>query len=236
MGEDSTFDTGLLRMAGIAGILAGSLILLFALTADGRGLLFYGPIVEGASVEPWMRKVQASPALSRCIMALPILGFSCMLVVIGVLRSYIREESWQKTLAVAGYGIGVPVAVVAFTLQLGLMNQVVLIHARRPQLSEPMELVAGVFLFVFHIVNHFVGPFFIIVLGSSMMAWAALRSSVLPRWICGWLMTCGVMLFASFWHPLVPALEVLGFFAPLHMAGYIALGVILLGRGRSSAR
>jgi hypothetical protein len=72
--------------------------------------------------------------------------------------------------------------------------------------------------------------FFVIVLGTAMMAWAALRSAVVPRWICFWLMTCGVLVFLSLWNPLVPALGIFGIFAPLQMLGYVMPGVSLLRR------
>jgi hypothetical protein len=213
MSPDASFDKGLLRMAGIAGVLGGLLILLFAIVADSNGVFFYNAVFTGASVDPWMQNVLASPRLSRAIMALPALGFSCMFVVIGVLYRYIRPDSWQKTLAVIGYAIGVPVAVVTFMLQLSLMNQVLLVHANRPELAASLDLIAGLQLHFFHVVNHFVGPFFIIVVGTMMMAWAGLRSGDLPRWICGWLILCGAMVFISFLAPLVPVLSVLGIFA-----------------------
>ena len=192
MSQTEKFDRGLLRMGGIAAILAGSLILFAFVVAESNGVMFFSSVYEGGSAEPWMKMVLASPSLSQGIMVLPALGFSCMLLVMGVMRQVIEEGSWQKTLATAGYGIGVPVAVIAFTLQLSLMNEVLLVGARRPELSSSLELVASVFLYAFHVVNHYVGPFLIIVMGTGMMAWAALRSAVLPRWLCIWLMTCAV--------------------------------------------
>jgi hypothetical protein len=230
MSQAPSFDKGQLRMAGIAGILGGILILLFAVVGESHGVFFYDAVFDGASVEPWMRNVVAGGSLSKGIMALPALGFACQFIVIGVLRRYIAEDSWQKTLAVTGYSIGVPVAVAAFLLQLSLMNQVLLVHANRPALSPALELVASLHLHYFHVVNHFVGPFFIMILGTAMIAWAARRSGVLPGWICGWLIGCGVMLFISLFSPLVPALGALGLFAPLHMLGFVVLGVILLRR------
>ncbi|MEZ6017880.1 MAG: DUF4386 family protein, partial [Planctomycetota bacterium] len=192
----SVATRGLLRLAGIAALLAGALVLCFAILADGHGLLFDAAVYEGASTETWRQAVVAAPRLSKVIMLLPALGFSCMLLLVHALRRCLQQDSWQLTLALVGYGIGVPVAVFAFTVQLALMNEVLLIHAYRPEASAALEATAGVLQLLFHLVNQFVGPFFVIVLGTSMMAWAVLRARLVPRWICLWLMTCGAMVCA----------------------------------------
>ena len=219
-------------MAGIASLLSGAFVLSFAILADSNGLLFDTGVYEGTSARNWMQAVVAAPNLSKVLMVLPALGFSCMLLLVHALRHCIQQESWQLTLAFAGYSIGVPVAVVAFTVQLTLMNEVLLIHAHSPESLSALESTAEVLQLLFHVINRFVGPFFVIVLGTAMMAWAALRASFLPRWVCRWLMTCGLMVFASLWSPLLPALGILGIFAPLHMLGLIVLGLVLLRSSR----
>ncbi len=217
-------------MAGISGILVGLFILTFALVAGSNGIFFYNEVFEGASVEPWVQNVQASPLLSKFIMILPVFGFSCILILAVALFKYVQENSWQKNLSLAGYVIGVPLTVGVFIAQLSLMNEVLLISGKSTDVSAQLQLVASVQLYFFHAVNHLFGPFFVIVLGTPMMAWAALKESVLPQWICYWLITCGVMVFISFFGFMIPALGVAGIGAPLHMLGLLMLGVLLLRR------
>jgi len=224
------FNKNLLRMAGIAGILVGVLILTFAIVSDLNKIFFYDAIYRGGSVDPWLQNVLASPSLSRFITVLPVLGFSCMLIVTIVLYQYIPENSWQKNLALTGHAIGVPVAVGSFIAQLSLMNEALLLYGKSAEMDVQFQLITSVRLHFFHVVNHIFGPFFIIILGTTMMAWAALKASVLPRWICIWLITCGVMMFISFFGFLIPVLRLVDIGAPLHMLGCSMLGLILLRR------
>lgn len=220
----------LLLMGGIAGILAGLIILTFAIVADSSGIFFYNEIFEGASSEPWMQNVQASASLSKFIMIMPAIGFSCILIVAFVLFKYIEENSWQKILSLAGYIIGVPMAVAMFVAQLSTMHKVLLFYGKSSEVTAQLQLVTSLQLYHFHVVNHFFGPFFVIVLGTTMMAWAALEEGALPKWICYWFIACGIMIFISFFGPLIPVLGVAGIGAPLHMLGFLMLGVILLRR------
>jgi hypothetical protein len=217
-------------MAGIAGILAGAFILAFAILADGHGLFLFNGVLEGASIEPWIQNVLANPSLSRFIMVLPALGFSCIFVVAIVLYQQIGESSWQKNLALVGYAIGVPVVVSTFLAHLSLMNEVLLLFGSSAATDAHIQTITAVRLHSFSLINHIFGPFFIIIVGTSMMAWAALKAKALPSWICVWLMTCGALLSISIVGFLVPALRLAALGAPLHMVGFVMLGVILLRR------
>jgi len=228
MNQNPSLNKNVLRLSGIAGILAGLFILTFAIVADSNGIFFYNDVFQGASVEPWIQNVKASSSLSKFIMSLPVLGFSCILIVGIVMFKHFRENRWQKNLFLAGYVIGVPLVVGAFIAQLSLMNEVLLHYGKSVEMNTQLQLFASLQLYYFHVVNHLFGPFFVIVLGTTMMAWAALKEYVLPKWICYWLITCGVMIFISFFGFLVPVLSVAGIGAPLHMLGFLMLGVILL--------
>ena len=230
MKSSVSFDRGLLRMGGISSMLGGIFILTFAVVAQSKGILFYNEIFDSASVEPWVRNMQASPLLSKVLMVLPVLGFACMLVTASVLYQYIEEPSWQKNLALVGYGIGAPLVVATFIAHLSLIHEVLLLSGSSGVVDPQLAMVVSVRLYWFHVVNHFFGPFFVIVLGTTMMAWAALKGRALPKWICIWLMLCGLLLLLSFFGFLVPPLGVAGLGAPLHMLGLVALGVILLRR------
>jgi hypothetical protein len=232
MDSNPTFDSGLLRLAGIAGILVGLCILTFAIVGESFGIFFFDDVASGASIEPWIRNVQASPELSKFLMVLPILGFSCLLIVGIVLYRYIAESSWQKNLSLAGYAVGVPIAVGTFIAQLALMNEVLLLYGKTAAQGAYLETVGSLQLYSFYVINHFIGPFFVVVLGTTLLAWAALKSGRLPRWICYWLMTCGALLFVSFFSPVVPALGAAEMGAPLHMLGVLMLGLILLRRSQ----
>ena len=231
--SEISIDKGLLRMAGIAGILVGVFILTFAIVGESNKILFFDPVFEGGSVEPWIRNIQASPSLARFITVLPILGFSCMFVVSVVLYRYIPENSWQKNLSIVGYAIGVPVAVVTFASHLSLIDEVLLLYGGSEAMDGRLEAIASVRLYYFGVINHVIGPFFVVIIGTSMMAWAALKKGTLPKWICIWLMSCGALVSISFIGFWVPVLRVTGIAAPLHMLGFFMLGVILLRRSFS---
>ena len=228
--ENTTFSSSLLWMAGIAAILAGVFIISFAGIASSNNLFFYLEVLEGGSVVPWIQNVQASPSVAGFIMALPILGFSCFLIVAIVLYQYIRETSWQKNLSLGSYLIGVPVTIVMWILQLSLMNYVLLNYGKSPEMNVHIEGLASYLLYFFHVTNEIFGPLLIIVLGASMMAWAALKAGVLPKWLCYWAIACGALLLLSFLSVINPAFRILSFAAPLHMLWFIVLGVILIRR------
>lgn len=231
MNQNPSLNRNLLRLSGIAGILAGLFILTFAILADSNGIFSYNNVFEGASVEPWIQNVQASPSLSKFIMSLPVFGFSCILIVAIFMYKHLQDYSWQKNLFFAGYVIGVPLVVSVFIAQLSLMNEVLLLYGKTAEMNTQLQLFASLQLYYFHAVNHLFGPFFVIVLGTTMMAWAALKENVLPKWICYWLIACGAMIFISFFGFLVPVLSVAGIGAPLHILGFLMLGVILLHQG-----
>lgn len=229
MAQNQSLNRGLVRLAGISALLAGACILVFAIVAESKGIFFIDGVYQGASIDPWLQNVLAHPGLSRIIMVLPIIGFSSMFVLMRALQKVIAQDSWQKTLALSGYSIGVPVVVLGFVMQLSLMN-LMLVHGTRLDVMPTMKIVATLQLLAFHVINDFIGPLFVIVLGTAMLAWAALKANALPRWICLWLMTCCVMVSLSFLAPLIPAIAILGLFAPLHMVGLVLLGVNLLRR------
>jgi hypothetical protein len=228
--KNTIFSSSLLWMAGIAAILAGVFIISFAVIGTSNKLFFYFEVLEGGSVVPWIQNVQASPSVARFIMALPVLGFSCFLLVAIVLYQYIQETSWQKNLSMAAYLIGVPVTILMWTLQLSLMNYVLLNYGKSPEMNVQVEGLASYILYFFHAINEVFGPLFIIVLGTAMMAWAALKAGVLPKWLCYWAMACGVLLLLSFISVINPAFRILSFAAPLHMLWFIVLGIVLWRR------
>ncbi len=224
-----------LRLGGIAGILAGLLVLSFAITSSSKGLLFFQDVYSGGSVVPWIQNVMASPSLSRFIMVIPVAGFTCFLITGVVLYQYIGERNWQKNLGLVGYSIGVPFTMALWVMQLSLMNHVLLLYGKSPETDAQIARHASFILYLFQISNDIFGPLFIIVLGSGMMAWAALKVGALPKWLCYWGMACGVLLALSFLFTVNPAFGLLGLAAPLHMVWFILVGGFLLLQARNTA-
>jgi len=233
--KNEHFPSALLRLGGIAGILAGVFVITFALIADSNHIFFFQDVYSGGSVEPWIINVQASAALSKFIMALPILGFSCFLIVGKILYQYMEENNWQKNLAIVGYSIGVPVSIVMWILQLSLMNHVLLNYGQSPEMDIQINSQVSLVLFFFHITNDVFGPLFIIVLGSGFMAWALLKAEIFPKWFCYTGMLIALVLAISFLSVINPALRVLSNVAPLHMLWFILLGVFLLKSAKRNA-
>jgi hypothetical protein len=222
------FPAPLLRLAGIAGILAGLFVISFAVIADSNNLFFFIDVYSGGSVEPWIQSVKSSPILSKFMMALPVIGFSCFLIVGVVLFQYIQENSWQKNLGIVGYSIGVPLTLTMWIIQLSLMNHVLLSHGHSPETDLQISSQVSLILYFFHIINEIFGPLFCIVLGSGMMAWAALKAKIFPKWFCYIGMSIALLMAISFLSVVNPAIRVLSTVAPLHMIWFIILGIYLL--------
>ena len=222
------FPSSLLRLSGIASILAGVFVISFAIVSDSNNLFFFFDVYSGGSVEPWILSVKSSPVLSKFIMALPVFGFSCFLITGLVLYQLIPENNWQKNLGISGYAIGVPITLIMWIMQLSLMNHVLLTYGQSPELDLQISSQVSLVLYFFHIMNEFFGPLFIIVMGSGMTAWALLKVNIFPKWFCYSGMLIALILAISFLSAIIPVFQVLGNFAPLHMIWFIVLGLYLL--------
>lgn len=231
--DSTNLPPSLLRYGGFSAILVAPIIIAFAGLGDTNGILFFDQVFSGDSVEPWIRNVLAAPELSKVIMLLPLVGFCCFLVTGKVLFQSIPQNSWQKNLGLIGYTVGVPMTAVMWILQLSLMNHVLLHYGKTPELDQNLQAQVSLVLYFFNIVNSVFGPLFIIVLGSGMMAWAALKAGFLPKWLCYWGMLCAGMLVVSFFGFISPGLFALGIFAPLHMIWLSVLGVFLWRKAKA---
>ena len=225
--ENTALSPALLRFGAVAAMLIAPIIITVAVLGESNNILFFDPIFYGEPVEPWIKSVLRAAGLSKIIMVLPVIGFSCFLAAGSVLFQYIRENSWQKNLGLVGYAIGVPMTVVMWILQLSLMNHVLLHYGKTPDADLQLQTQVAFVLYFFNIINTVFGPLFIIVLGSGMMAWAALKVAALPKWLCYWGILCALMLSISFLGFLSPDFFVLGVFAPLHMLWFFVVGVYL---------
>lgn len=232
MESNQTKHFGLFRLGGIMGICAGLFILIFAITSEINGILFVNDALTGGSIDTWINNVLANPVLAKFIMILPILGFSSMLVLGYVLNQLIADTSWQKSLSLIGYIIGVPVVVFAFVSHLSLMNQLIQLPVPASEISPEVETYT---VFAFHrwmMINNYIGPFFIIILGHSFMAWSAYKSKILPKWMAYWALFNGSILLLSFLYPILPVLEILGLGGPLSMIWLVVCGAILLRKSK----
>lgn len=221
-------NSGLYRLGGISGICSGLFILTFAIMSESKGILFITDALSIGAIAAWMQKVISNQVLAKFIMILPILGFSSMLVIGFVTFRLIAENSWQKLLSLIGYIIGVPVVVSACVAHLSLMNQFIQLSIQSSEMSYQLEVYTA---FAFHrwmIINDYIGPFFIIIIGHSFMAWAALKAKLLPKWMAYWAWFNGSILLLSFLNPIFPILLICGIGGPLSMLWLIVFGVILL--------
>ena len=222
--------SNLFTLGGIAGIFAGLFIITFAIISESKGILFVQETLSGGSIENWLKNIIANTSTAKFLIILPILGFSSMLVFGIALYQITPEMSWQKNLSIVGYIIGVPVVVSAFVAHLSLINELILLSAQPPELGPKIELYTT---FAFHhwmVINDFIGPFFIIIIGHTFIAWAAYKSTILPKWMMFWALCNASLLLLSFLNPIFPVLGFAGFGAPLSMLWLIVLGVILLRR------
>lgn len=221
-------NSGLFRLGGISGICSGLFILTFAIISESKGILFITDALSEGAIAAWIQNVISNPVLAKFIMILPILGFSSMLVLGYVSYQLIADNSWQKNLSLIGYIIGVPVVVSACVAHLSLMNQLIQLSIQASEMSYQLEIYTA---FAFHrwmVINDYIGPFFIIIIGHSLMAWPAHKSKILPKWMAYWALFNGSILLLSFLNPIFPILLIFGLGGPLSMLWLIVFGVILL--------
>lgn len=223
---------GLQGLAAIASICVGLFIISFALLSDSKGILFFPDIYKGESIESWVQSIRENAQLARIIMILPVIGFSSILVAGVTLFQLIKPSSWQKNLALASYVIGVPVVVSMMISHLSLRNYLIVLFETGGVLSDQLELQVSLQLHHWMIVNDIFGPLFVVVIGTSFMAWSALQAKFLPKWLCYWGLFNGVMMCLSFLFVVIPAFQFASFAAPLHMLWFFVLGLVLLRRER----
>lgn len=220
----------LLTLGGAASVCVGLFILSFAILSESKGIFFVPEVYSGGSFDHWIQNVKANPAFVKGIMLLPIFGFSSILIAGIALYQMIAENSWQKNLAIGAYAIGVPFIVSIMMSQHALLNQIRLLNMDGDQLSDTLRYQISLDLYRWMAVNDFAGPFFVVVIGTGCMAWAALRVGLLPKWLCYWAFFNAGLLVISFFSFVFPPLVSASFGAPLHMIWFIVTGITLLRR------
>lgn len=219
----------MLRLAGLAGIGVGLFILPFAVSDAIVGGLFAPEVLRGATGEAWLQRITAHPDLARVAITLPAVGFALMLVVGLALYRLGADTHWAGTLGLAGYVVGVPLAVETFVSTTSLVWSTIGSDlATMPDHAAQLLPSVTSELHRFMVVNFAAGPLFVIVVGHSSMALAAWRASVLPRWLCVWALVNGAILLvgmASVWWPALTFLQIGG---PLSMLWMMTTGAVLL--------
>lgn len=228
MQATATERRDLYTLAGVGGLLVAVLILTFAVVGTAHGLAFAFEIREGGSIRPWIERVHAQPVAWRFVTACLSLGFGAMLVTAFAVYRLLDPGRWQRHLFLCGYLIGVPTVMNTFLSHYALMYQI----GRSPSpASDQLALVAEISMQEWILAASRFGPFFIVVLGTGVMAWCALRDRLLPPWLCWWGMACGaaalLQLFSGFWSPL--RYFTLGA-GPPHMLWFGVAGAALLRR------
>lgn len=225
---EQSSSKSLMRLGGIAGLCVGLFILTFAGTSESQGILFVPEVMSGGSIEQWVNNIQNNPNLIRLLMSFPVIGFSSMLVVGLAIYQLIAEKSWQKNLSLAAYAIGIPTIVSAFVSHGSLINQLLLLPAQFPGMEKELLLHATIGMDHFMLINFAVGPFFVIMLATPLMAWAALRSNFLPKWLCYWAFFNGTLEVVGALSLIFPILGFAQASGPLTMLWFVTTGVILL--------
>lgn len=224
-------DGKVLRLGGLAGLGVGLFILPFAVSDAIIGGLFAPEVLHGSSGEAWLQRIGAHPDLARFAMALPIVGFALMLVIGWVLYRLVADRHWAGTLGLAGYLVGVPLAVSTFASANALVGSVL----PGGQMIAPEAAAEAMPLITFEmqrfmLVNFAIGPLFIIVTGNTSMALAAWRASTLPAWLGAWGMVNGAIMLLGIASVRWPVLEAAQIAGPLTMLWFMTTGTVLLRR------
>lgn len=222
----------ILRLGGAAGIFIGLFILSFVIIGTSIGGLFPNEMLINGQVDPWIQRVINNPETAQLAMALPILGFSFVLIFGLVLFKEIAENIWQKYLALGGYLIGVPITVFSFISATSLIRGIIQLSKNAAINSDQINLLASFEMEKFMLINIVIGPIFIILIGNSFISFASLRSGTLPKWLCYWGIINGALSFIGFFSVIFPALGFAQISGPLTMLWYISTGVTLIRKSR----
>lgn len=228
MNDETRTLRSLQTLAGVAGALVGPLVLTFAIVGDSIGVAFVPEVVRGGSVRPWMDSVRAAPLLSRLLVISLTLGFGAMFVSAFAWFHLLERGRWPKYVSLCGYLVGVPLAITTFAQNYTLMRHLVV--APESELAG-LEVQAALTQHRWLVVSGQFGPFLVVVLGTGMLAWSALREARLPAWVCYAGLACAAMAFLQLFQGLVPALAVFSVGAgPFNMAWFSVMGIALLLR------
>ena len=220
-------------LGGIAGISVGIFVLTFAFIGGAHDLAFVHGVSTGEPIDYFLRNILEHPQLSMFIVSSLAIGFGSMYVAGFCLYHLISTTYWQKYLAVAGYTIGIPVAIYNFLERLAFQNQLILLSEKKPDILNEIELHARLTFQEWEFTGNFVGPFFVVLIGTTFMAWAAFKDGLLPNWLCYWGMGCGIATVLFFGHYAFPMLAIASLGAgPLHMLWFFVTGVVLLRKSQ----
>lgn len=222
--------TGFYYLGGFAGIGVGVFILSFVIISDVFvGGLFSKEALLGEPIQPWIERVIAHPKLSLLGLALPMIGFSLMLVVGMAIYQIIPKKSWSLTFSLVGYIIGVPLAVGQFLSAWSLARLI----SVDPQNSAQFSQIAASELNYFMIGNYIISPFFIIIIGNGLLCYTVLKLKFFPKWLCIWGMIAAIFIFIAFFTPLLPILGIFSLGGPLTMIWFILVGITLLKKANT---
>ncbi len=230
----SSVSAGERRLGGIAGVGAALCILTFVVINAKIGGLFSPEVLSGAPIDPWVARVQARPLLAGLGMLAPAVGFFLLFVFGLSLSRQVPRDDWRRTVALSGYALATPIAVMGF-LSAGSLVKLIAAPAGAT-LSEATLAAVELEMNQFMRGSFGVGPLLGIVLGHGGIAWSALRSRALPSWLCYWaLFNAGLMSIGTLglvW----PALLVAQSAAPLSMLWMGTTGMYLLLSSHSAVR
>lgn len=218
----------LLSLGGISGILTGIFILTFAITSELNGVLFIPEIFMGDPIDNWILNLEANRDFASWHIILMVLGFASMLLTAFILYQIIPENNWQKNLSIISYTIGGAIFFPSTVSYQSLENYIISLIDKGGYTTNQIQEIAGIEVHTWMSVNGFFGPLFIIVLGTGLMSWALRKAGIIPKWFFIWAIIVSFCVFLSFFSGYLPALAILGSFAPLHMIWFSTMGILLL--------
>ncbi|MGB4843701.1 MAG: DUF4386 family protein [Ferruginibacter sp.] len=218
----------LLRLAGITAIAGGLLIPIFAAISGSQGVFFVPEIYTNGSVEYWIQNLGAHKGLVKWSMILFIFGFSCIILTGFILFKVLPKNSWQKYLSVMAYAVGGIIILPMMAFHQSTINYINSIAAAGEFTTAQIQQLTGAEIYRWMLINQYFGPLFVVVLGTGLMAWAMLKTRLIPKWFCYIAFTISGLLLLSFFNDFIPDLSVLGNAAPLHMIWFVILGIFLL--------
>lgn len=213
----------LLRAAGVAAVASGILFFAGVVLQTSTGW-FPEPALAGGDMAAWLADVAAARSRALVGIGLSIVAIALWAPFAIVIHHLLAARRPALALgAASGYLAGIPLALAAFAFAFGATWGLA-------DAAGPGDAVVSTALMRGFLVMDDLATFLIGGVGNGLVAVAAIRGDVLPRWL-GWLgIVAATLVTVVLLRYLVPAFAFATIGYPLTLLWFVLAGVVLIRR------
>lgn len=230
-----TNDTspGLLRLGGIAGII--TLIFIPAIILQMSTGWFPELDLEAGTMDNWLHSITNSSAKTMWGIGLFVIAVLAFLPVGITLHSILPKNSWLRAAGLIAQLLGVTLALTAFLFGFGFTWAMIdLVNTATDEETNHLVAIATMGMRGFLVSDDLATC--LIGVGNSLFSIAALRSGVLPKWLCWWSIIGGILVIVVLLRYSVPSFSFAMIGYPLVVLWFALTGVVLLKKAGKMTR